>query len=139
MTTSRRVAAALSFILLVGLIGAPLRTAAQNASSTATHLYWSSGTTIGRATLDGATVTSSLITGASDRALSVGGINCGATCSATFPAGPVTLSAVAQFGYVFSGWSGACSGTGSCVVTLGADRDVPPVEVSATFTAVTPP
>lgn len=73
MPTSRRVAAALSFILLVGLIGAPVRTTAQNASSTATHLYWSSGTTIGRATLDGAMVTASLITGASDRALSVGG------------------------------------------------------------------
>lgn len=67
------------------------------------------------------------------------GINCGEICTANFPAGPVTLTAAAAVGYVFSGWSGACSGTGSCVVTLGADRDVPPVEVSATFTAVTPP
>jgi len=73
VTTSRRIAAALSLTLLVGLFGAPVRTAAQNASSTATHLYWTSGSNIGRATLDGANVTTSLITGTQGGGVSVGG------------------------------------------------------------------
>ena len=61
------------------------------------------------------------------------GINCGATCSALFSAGDVTLTAVAAYGYEFLGWSGACTGTGACTVSLGAATDVPPVEVTARF------
>lgn len=40
----------------------------------------------------------------------------------------VTLTAVADTGSVFTGWSGACSGVGTCTVTMDASRDV-----SATF------
>ncbi len=61
------------------------------------------------------------------------GIDCVATCSALFAAGLVTLSAGASVGYTFVGWSGACTGSGSCTVNLGAYTDVPPVEVSARF------
>lgn len=61
------------------------------------------------------------------------GINCGATCSALFGAGDVTLTAVAAYGHEFIGWSGACTGTGTCTVSLGAYVDVPPVEVTARF------
>jgi len=47
------------------------------------------------------------------------GITCGDTCSATFAEGTtVTLTADANDGSTFSGWSGACSGTGSCAVTV---------------------
>ena len=57
------------------------------------------------------------------------GIACGSTCDASFPTGTVvTLSAVAEPGSVFSGWAGACSGTGTCTVTMGAHR-----AVAATF------
>ena len=44
------------------------------------------------------------------------GISCGATCGANFQTDvPVTLTAVADAGSVFTGWSGSgCSGTGSC-------------------------
>ena len=55
----------------------------------------------------------------------VAGINCGSSCSATYNSGTsVTLTATAGGGYVFSGWSGVCSGTGSCVVTMTQARSV---------------
>jgi phospholipase C len=53
------------------------------------------------------------------------GINCGTTCSATFPAGTsITLTASPAASNTFSGWSGACSGTAKCTVVLNADTNV---------------
>ena len=53
------------------------------------------------------------------------GISCGATCSANFNYGTVvTLAAAADAGSTFTGWSGACTGTGSCVVTVDAAKSV---------------
>lgn len=50
-------------------------------------------------------------------------------CSATFNTGTaVTLTPTASLGSAFAGWSGACSGTGSCVVTMSAAQ-----AVTATF------
>jgi hypothetical protein len=47
------------------------------------------------------------------------GIDCGSACSASFPAGSgVTLTASAAEGSTFAGWSGACTGTGTCTVTV---------------------
>ena len=63
------------------------------------------------------------------------GINCPGDCSETYADGtPVSLSASADAGSTFTGWSGACSGTGSCDLTMSADRSV-----TATFTANPPP
>lgn len=54
-----------------------------------------------------------------------GEIECGTTCAATFASGTsVTLSAAAAAGSTFRGWSGACSGTGRCVVSMTEDRSV---------------
>ena len=44
-------------------------------------------------------------------------INCPPTCSATFqPGSQVALTATPDTGFTFTGWSGACTGTGSCNV-----------------------
>ena len=56
-------------------------------------------------------------------------IACGAICTHTYIGGTqVTLTATANAGSVFTGWLGACTGTGSCSVTLTAD-----MTVTATF------
>ena len=53
------------------------------------------------------------------------GIDCGADCSETYDYGTaVTLTATADSQSYFTGWSGACSGTGNCVVTMNTAEDV---------------
>lgn len=53
------------------------------------------------------------------------GITCPGTCSASFNAGTsVSLKAASDSDSSFSGWSGACSGTGTCTVTLSANTSV---------------
>jgi PKD repeat protein len=53
------------------------------------------------------------------------GIGCGSGCQAGFDAGTVvSLSATPDAGSVFAGWSGDCSGTGSCQVTMSQARSV---------------
>jgi hypothetical protein len=68
--------------------------------------------------------------GAGTVSSSPAGISCGSTCSHVYATGTsVTLTATAASGSVFSGWSGACSGTGNCIVTMSQARSV-----NATFT-----
>jgi hypothetical protein len=53
------------------------------------------------------------------------GISCGATCTASFPyATMVSLSAVADSSSLFTGWGGACTGTGACAVSMTDARSV---------------
>ncbi|MHB1312700.1 MAG: InlB B-repeat-containing protein [Gemmatimonadaceae bacterium] len=53
------------------------------------------------------------------------GIDCGATCSAVLTVGTtMTLTATPASGSTFAGWSGACTGTGACTVTMSAARAV---------------
>jgi hypothetical protein len=53
------------------------------------------------------------------------GIDCGPDCSESFAAGtPVTLTPTAAPGFEFTGWTGACSGTGDCTVTMNGNRNV---------------
>jgi len=57
--------------------------------------------------------------------VSGGGIACGSTCATTKDIGTqLTLSATPDAGMVFSGWSGACTGTAGCTVTLNANASV---------------
>lgn len=56
---------------------------------------------------------------------SPGGINCGNTCLGNFAEGTaVTLTASPAAGDKFLGWSGACTGTGSCIVNMTSARSV---------------
>ena len=62
------------------------------------------------------------------------GISCGVTCSTSFASpSSITLTAAADPGSAFIGWSGGgCSGNGSCTVNLAANTTV-----SASFAPVT--
>jgi len=69
-------------------------------------------------------------TGAGTITSSPAGINCPGTCTASFAQGTqVTLTAVPGKNYFFGGWSGGCTGTGVCTVTINAA-----MSVTASFT-----
>jgi hypothetical protein len=63
-------------------------------------------------------------TGIGTVASNVGGIACGSTCSQDFTAGTVVTLTATSADDIFTGWSGACSGTGLCTVTMSASRNV---------------
>ncbi|MBL8644038.1 MAG: hypothetical protein JNK21_08885 [Rhodospirillaceae bacterium] len=70
-----------------------------------------------------------LLSGTGTITSSPSGINCGNTCSAKFTSGAnVTLTATPTVGWQFAGWSGACTGTGTCTVTMNGA-----VNVTGTF------
>ncbi len=96
-------------------------TLSQNASVTATFSAVTPALSVALAGTGTGTVTSS-----------PAGINCGATCKANFTSGTnVTLTAAPSTGSTFAGWTGGCSGTGTCTVDLTTDTSV-----TATFNAV---
>jgi len=89
-------------------------------------------------TLPAETLTVTLAgTGSGNVTSTPAGINCPTSCTKSYPNGtPVTLTATAASGSTFAGWSGDCTGTGTCVVTMNAAKSV-----TATFNTnpITPP
>ncbi len=68
-------------------------------------------------------------TGAGQVTSAVGGMNCAATCTTQLDGNSsVTLTATPSAGSVFAGWSGACTGTGSCTIAMNSA-----MTVTATF------
>src|SRR6202007_1123698 len=73
-------------------------------------------------------------TGTGSVSSSPAGITCPSTCNANFTSGTVVkLTETAAAGSTFAGWGGACSGTGSCSVTMSAAESV-----TATFNSNSP-
>jgi List-Bact-rpt repeat protein len=73
------------------------------------------------------TLTVSIAQGSGSVVSSPAGIDCGVDCSETFVKGTVvTLTSTGNSNptFLFAGWSGACSGTGACSVTMDADKAV---------------
>jgi len=63
--------------------------------------------------------------GSGSGSVSGNGIDCGQTCGIDLPANTaVSLSATADTGSVFDGWSGACTGTNTCNVTMDSAKTV---------------
>jgi uncharacterized repeat protein (TIGR01451 family) len=74
------------------------------------------------------------ITGNGSVSSNPAGISCPGTCVAAYSdAPPVALTATPGTGQTFVGWSGDCSGTGSCNVTMDVDHSV-----TATFAGEAP-
>ncbi|HYC90416.1 MAG TPA: carbohydrate-binding protein, partial [Thermoanaerobaculia bacterium] len=113
-------------------------------ASGATFTGWS-GAASGTAnpvtiTMDAAkSLTANFSGGVTNYTLSIGVSGSGSTTPAagtyTYPSGTtVTVTAQPAAGATFTGWNGACVGTGSCVVTMTANRTV-----TASFSGGTQP
>ena len=75
------------------------------------------------------------LAGAGSGSIAASGISCPGKCSQTYPSGTlVAVTATPAAGSTFSGWSGACTGAGTCNVTMSADQSV-----SANFSSVRSP
>ncbi len=75
------------------------------------------------------------VAGAGRGTVSGGPIQCPGTCSHSYtPGTSVTLTAAATAGSRFAGWSGACTGAGTCTIALPYDQSV-----TATFVAAPAP
>jgi hypothetical protein len=63
------------------------------------------------------------------------GISCGSDCSEVYTSGTVvTLTATPDANSSFGGWTGACTGNGTCTVTMDAAKSVSPLFVAKGLT-----
>jgi uncharacterized protein DUF1565/List-Bact-rpt repeat protein len=74
------------------------------------------------------------LSGAGKGTIDVGGTACSASCTISFALGTrVTLAAAPDSQSIFAGWSGACMGKTTCIVTI----DAAGADVGAAFTVAT--
>jgi uncharacterized repeat protein (TIGR02543 family) len=112
-----------------------LTRAAYSSGESITYTYDAAGNILTRVVAGGTPQTYTLSvskpgTGGGTVTSDPSGISCGATCNAAFNNGAaVALTATADTGSSFTGWSGTCTETGSCSVTMDGDKTV-----TATFT-----
>ncbi len=111
-----------------------------NSLAAGSHTYYASATNIARTTVRSSVKSFTVAKAAGENFIltvsksgsgagtitsSPAGINCGTDCTENYVSGTsVTLTATAGTGSTFSGWSGACTGTGTCIVTMNAAKTV---------------
>jgi hypothetical protein len=82
-------------------------------------------------------------TGSGTVTSSPSGIDCGSTCSATYNENTlVTLTATPATGSTFTGWSGGCTGTGTCTLTMTGNLTTTAIfglETACTYSSVVNP
>jgi Divergent InlB B-repeat domain len=77
--------------------------------------------------------------GAGSVTSSPAGIDCGTTCSSEFETRKtVTLNADPLAGSTFTGWTGACAGTGPCQIRLTDGGDIGPSDSSSSPPSTSP-
>lgn len=113
-------------------VGAKLLTATYNGDSNFLASVSSTASHVVVSVIEQSAVTVSLAgTGTGTVSSNDGLINCGASCAHIYPNGTlVALTAVPNAGSVFTGWLGACTGTGVCAITVNSAKSV-----SSTFAA----
>jgi subtilisin family serine protease len=95
--------------------------------------YISSVPLSGRGAFEVLTVTKSG-TGSGTVTSSPAGIDCGSDCTESYNVGTsVTLTAAASNDSTFTGWSGACTGTGACTVSMSETKSVTATFVLKSF------
>jgi len=72
------------------------------------------------------------VTGGGTISSNPAGIDCGSDCSQDYSSSTqVNLTAQPDAGFIFNGWGGACSGTGTCVINMSSNLSVTADFVSA--------
>ncbi|HQY47701.1 MAG TPA: FG-GAP-like repeat-containing protein, partial [Usitatibacteraceae bacterium] len=103
---------------------AAVLTVASNADG-GPHLVTVSGTGVAPPPVSYTLAVARYGSGAGSVSSSPAGIDCGATCQASYLQGTgVTLTATPVAGSRFTGWTGACAGAGPCVVAMNAAASV---------------
>jgi|GEM_PF-2182361 uncharacterized repeat protein (TIGR02543 family) len=123
----------LSFVIVTLFVGFVLASCSKASISTSAYVSPSSSPYVSSTGLT-LTISNSNVTGGTVTSVD-GSISCGTICSANFTqGGTVTLLEIPAAGYNFTGWTGACTGSTTCTVTMSSAQSV-----TAIFALVTNP
>jgi uncharacterized repeat protein (TIGR02543 family) len=126
LTTSLRWTSDMDGLLGIGgAVDAVLSPGSHTVMAAATDSRGQTGSASVGVTVTGLSTLSVTVEGSGTVTSDPGGIDCPGDCQEGYDDGTaVTLTAAPAEGWAFVGWSGACSGTGGCEVTMDGDRSV---------------